>query len=186
MTVKRKHEGRGWKMEDGTKARRRGAFIHLPSSIRHPRLLLAAGAALLTCAATAWGQPTQEEFFKSLQQNVDSSGGGDAKVVLAFLGGATVLVLLAVLYGNRQKRRAVKPKALNNGRKLVREVAKAAGVKGWELKELKTAADDGACASPLTLLICPSLIAKAVTDPLPGAKANRRALAQIARRWAVR
>jgi hypothetical protein len=175
-----RHEDGEWTMDDGRAAARRQHLLHPPSSIFHPRLFLILVALLITCAS-AHAAPTQEEFFKSMQTNVDNAADGSG-VVLWLIGGAIALVVLLFVVGNRQQRHVTKPRALNHSRKLLREVARQAQLKAWELKELKAAADDGLCTSPLTLLICPSLLGRAITEPAPGAKANRRALAQIARK----
>lgn len=184
MSVKSKNDDGGWRMEDGEKSGRWMLFIHHPSSIIHHRLFSLIFVALLLPVATAQAAPTQEEFFKSMQTSVDNASDGSG-VVLWMIAGALGLVVLVYVIGNRQRGHVVKPKVLNHSRKLLREVARDAQIKGWELKELKAAVDDGVCSSPLTLLICPSLLAKAVTEPAPGAKANRRALAQIARKLAT-
>ena len=134
---------------------------------------LTIAALVLSCGSRALGAATQEEFFQSMQHNVDNASDGSG-LVLWMLAGVVGLVILVYVVGSRQKPTVTKVKVLNNSRKLMREIAKSAQLKSWEVKELKTAADDGVCENPLTLILCPSLLVKAVNEPVPTAKVNRR------------
>jgi hypothetical protein len=114
--------------------------------------------------------PTQEEVFRSIEQNVGESGdsGRFLGVLLACLGGV-VLLLVAV---NHTKKWTPGPRTRNRTRvvnhhgKLLKEVARAAHLRPREVKRLKAiAADVGEArgeplASPLVLLLCPSLARK--------------------------
>jgi hypothetical protein len=91
-------------------------------------------------------------------------------------------VLLAWL--SRRSQRKVVGATHNHPARLLREVTKAVGLKRAEVRQLKLLAE--ACAdnagespSPLTLLLCPSLLAKAVArNPT---KLDRQVLAGIVR-----
>ena len=139
---------------------------------------------ILLPSAFASAAPTAEDIFKSMDGR--STGGGGAAVLPALglvAAGVAVLVLLAWL-SRRTQRRAVGGGTRNHPAKLLREVSKAVGLKRAEVRQLKLLAD--ACAaetgeptSALTLLLCPSVLAKAVAkNP---AKIDRQVLAGIVR-----
>ncbi len=156
-----------------------------------PYLLFAAVMLLLDSIGRG---ATQEEFFKSVQQSVNQGPVGEGGVSLRgfamFLGVAGLLVTGLIL-ANRFQRRAPgaakpapralsKPTNINQPRKLVKEIARAAGLSGDELRQLKAAADELGHASPLTLLICPSLLIEAARKD--DTNADKAVLARVARR----
>jgi hypothetical protein len=121
--------------------------------------------------------PTQQEVFKSIQDNVGSTT--DPKKFFAFLIGIVALcMMLAVL--SKRKQRQVTPKTLNHPGKLLREVTRRIDLRPAELKQLKVLADSKDISSPLTLLICPSVLAKAVKDR-PG-KVDRKVMMAVAKK----
>jgi len=127
---------------------------------------IAVTVASLTCMPpAARATPTQEDVFRSIEQNVNQGADG-GKVLAVILGAAAVIILLVVL-GQRSKVRAA-PKSLHNHGKLLKEVVRGAGVKPADLKRLKSLAQQRAqqlgqpLASPLTLLLCPSLLADSI------------------------
>lgn len=121
--------------------------------------------------------PTDEDVFKSVRDNY--SEPTDPKkfiaVISVIVGGA---VLCAVL-SNRKKRQVI-PKTLNHPGKLLKEVMKAVDLRPVEVKQLKMLADDQNVSSPLTLLLCPSVLAKAVKAK-PG-KVDRKVMMAVARK----
>ena len=129
--------------------------------------------------------PTQEDVFKSIQTNVGESGAADSGKVLALLAGVAAVVILLVLFNQRQRREAA-PKVLNHPGKLLKEVMRDTGLRPVEVKQLKILAEETRVAegealqSPLTLLLCPSVLAKAV-HARP-AKIDRRVVAQVLRK----
>ncbi len=138
-------------------------------------------------------QPTQEDVFRSIQTNV-SGGGGDSSAGSAFLlllGAIVVLVVLVQL--NRRGQQAVSAgpggrRVVNHSGKLLREIRKEIGLKPVELRQLKLlseqlATDGQPAPSPLTLLICPSVLAKAVAKNHP--KVDRQVLANLVRRMKI-
>jgi hypothetical protein len=110
-------------------------------------------------AITAWATPTQDEVFKSIQNNLGPTIDG-SKVFAVFLTAVGVAMILVVL-SKRQKRAAL-PQKLNHQGKLMRELIKTAGLTRSEAKTLGTLVERLETAgqplrSPLTLMLCPSL-----------------------------
>lgn len=146
------------------------------------RLRLVAFFAAVLVSIVAYAKPpTQEDVFKSIQENVE--GNLDGNLLLGILLGIIGLIVL-LAFVTRQKKRVVHPKALNHQGKLLREVLKTVPIKGRELKQLKIVAEhvegDRPIASPLTLLLCPSLMAKTIQTKRM--KIDRRALMSVARK----
>jgi hypothetical protein len=154
-----------WKMENGKKRSGRLALIVLvfTFSIFDGSAALTTGFPFsMNARSAAFGKPTQEDVFKSIQNNVDESVDGGK--VLAVLAIGVGLAIVLTLFSRRQKREAT-PKALNHQGKLLREMMKTAGLRANEVRQLKVLADEMAAAgqpleSSLTLMLCPSLIKK--------------------------
>jgi hypothetical protein len=144
-------------------------------------LLLASCFLLLSLTSPATAAPTQQDVFRSIQDNV--SGEVDTSKFLYVLGGIIALVILIGVLG-RQRKRAITRRSLNHPGKLLREVLKAAPLKTKELKQLKILADnadvDRPLTNPLTLMLCPSVMAR--TIQAKRLKFDRRALTSIARK----
>jgi hypothetical protein len=104
-------------------------------------------------------QVTLEQVFKSTQENIGQAP--TAGRVIGMVLGISAVILLLVLLQHRLKRHA-NPKKVNNQSKLLKEVLKTVPLKSTELKHLKELAQRQACSSPLTLLLCPSLLARGV------------------------
>jgi hypothetical protein len=118
---------------------------------------------LLTLPASA--QPTQEQVLKSIGDNV--SEPVDSTRLLAVLAGIGGVVILLVVAGQRRGREA-RVKSLNHHGKLMKEVLRNVPIRGSELRQIKLLAQDlrprgreGHVESPLTLLLCPSLLGEA-------------------------
>jgi len=103
----------------------------------------------------ASAKPTQEEVFKQISQNMGESA--DTGVLLLVLLLATMLTVTLVLLGQRRRNQAA-PKALNHPRKLLKEVVRQLDVKPREMRKLKALAQSAGYTSPLTLMLCPSLL----------------------------
>jgi hypothetical protein len=120
---------------------------------------------------------TQEEVFRSIQDNVGSST--DPKKFFAFLAGmAALIILLTVL--SKRKQRQVTPKTLNHQGKLLREILRQVDLRPAEIRQLKMLAEDQNVASPLTLLLCPSVLAKAVKER--AGKVDRKVIMSVAKK----
>ena len=135
--------------------------------------------------ATVRAGPTQNEVFKSIQDSVgERHEMNSTPVILLVLGGALVLAVL-VYMSRREQRQVVAPAPLNHSGKLVKEVAKLADLRPAELKQLKILADSigdrvGESPDALTLLLCPSLLAKGVSaNP---SKMDKKVIAQMVKR----
>ncbi|HEX3358418.1 MAG TPA: hypothetical protein VHS31_15700 [Tepidisphaeraceae bacterium] len=122
-------------------------------------------------------KPTQEEFLKSLSDNIDNTT--DPKKFFAFLAGAAGLVILLAVISQRKKRKVL-PKSLNHQGKLLKEIMAQIDLRPVELKQLKILADAQGVSSPLTLLLCPSVLAKAVKERTT--KVDRKVLISIAKK----
>ena len=136
-----------------------------------------ASACALLISTTLSAAPTQEDVFRSIQDNVGQST--DPRKILAFFIGAVAIVILLGVFSHWRKREA-KPKILNHQGKLLKEIAAALSLKPAEIKQLKILAEEQKILSPLTLLLCPSLLAKSVKEA--PAKVDRRVILQIARK----
>lgn len=134
---------------------------------------IAALGALAVGPMAALAKPTQEQVLRSISENV--SQRGDPSHALAILCGLLALILLMVVFAQRNKHRA-QPKALNHHGRLLKEVARGVGIKPGELKRLRQLTQqvsrrrETPIQSPLTLLICPSLAGKKA--PAHASRAN--------------
>ena len=132
--------------------------------------------------------PTQEDVFRSISNNVGPKPGEGGKGLAMLLCGAGGLILLVLLAGSRARRQAV-PQPLNHSRKLMREVMKAVPLRRGEVRQLKLLADsatvDGGepVESPLTLLLCPSVLARALKHR--PAKVDRAVIARVVRKMGL-
>ena len=124
-------------------------------------------------------QLKQEDVFKSISENVSSTA--DPKVMYALLFGAIAFILLMVLI-NAKKKRVATPRAVNHQGRLTRELLKRVPLKKAELKQLKIAAAEQGYESPLTLVLCPSVLAKSVNA---GGKADRKTLVTLAKKMGM-
>jgi hypothetical protein len=156
-----------------------------------PYLLFAAALLLLDSIGRG---ATQEEFFKSLQNSVNNTGpeagGITGRGFAMFLGVVGLIVAILVLVQKVKARTAgaakgsprpvSKPTNINQPRKLLKEIGKAAGLSGDEMRQLKAVADQRGYASPLTLLMCPSLLIEAAQQD--DTTADKTVLARLARK----
>jgi hypothetical protein len=162
-----KAEGRGQRAEERIAARsRRLLFVLFFSS---PLGILSSARVLAT--------PTQEEVLKSIGDNVGESVD-PAKLLATVFGIAAVIILIALV--SQRRKRIITPKTLNHPGKLLKEVARSVNLKPAEIRQLKLLADAAELSSPLLLLICPSVLGKALKRG--GVKLDRQALNSIARK----
>jgi hypothetical protein len=126
---------------------------------------------------SALAAPTQQEVFKSIQDNVGSTT--DPKKFFAFLALIMgLMLLLAVL--SKRKQRQVTPKTLNHQGKLLREILRQVDLRPAEVRQLKMLAEAQEVESPLTLLMCPSVLAKAVKER--SGKVDRKVMMSVAKK----
>ena len=179
MSVKKKPEARSQEPA-GRRSRVTPCWVFV--------LVLASGSWLLAPSSAA--APSQEEVFRSIQQNVGSRPGQDGDKSFAFLVAGAGALILVLLIASRVRVRQAAPRKIQHAGKLLREVSKTVGLKPKELKQLKALAEetrrDGSAEpveNPLTLLLCPSLLARTLKDR-PG-KVDRAVVAQLVRRMGV-
>src|SRR5438067_5979500 len=121
--------------------------------------------------------PTQQEVFKSISENVGSST--DPKKFAAFVLAVTALAILLVVVSKR-KQRQITPKVLNHQGKLLKEIIRHIDLRPAEIRQLKQLAEEQNLSSPLTLLLCPSILAKAVKER--SGKVDRKAILSVAKK----
>jgi hypothetical protein len=161
----------------------RGSY-RIPASRYWRRVVLLSSILATLSAASAFAKPTQEEVFRSIQTNVSGdSSSTAAPIFLLVVGGLGVLVLLAYL--SKRDRRVAEQRPFHHPGKLLREMRKKMGLKPIEIKQLKLLAeglgtDEKPGPSPLTLLLCPSVFAKAVQNK--NVKIDREVLAGLVKR----
>jgi len=107
------------------------------------------------------GQVKLEDVFKSTKESMSQEAGPERLIALG-LGAAAVVVLLVFLQYRRKAESMAKP--MNNQHRLVREMTRTLALKEGEMRQLKQLADEQSCSSPLVLLMCPSLMAKALAN----------------------
>jgi hypothetical protein len=150
-------------------------------------VLLAFGCWLLA-ASPALSAPTQEDVFKSIQDNVGNSGDG-TRLFPFLLAGAALVILVAVVNQRRKGAAATRPKGMNHPGRLAKEVMKTVPLRPAELRQLKLLAEDAGDdppASPLALLLCPSLLAKSIqARQARRGKFDRKVVSQVARKVGV-
>ncbi|HSU67466.1 MAG TPA: hypothetical protein VLJ39_11385 [Tepidisphaeraceae bacterium] len=141
-------------------------------------------SSVLWVARPAVAAPSQKDVFKSIQESMGKQEESDSRPLLLLLCGGGVIVLLVVV-GSRRQQKATSPEPLNHPGKLLKEVLKDVPLKSAEMKQLKLLADalatkSGEEAGPLTLLLCPSLMAKGLKEPTP--RLDRKMIAQVVRK----
>jgi hypothetical protein len=121
--------------------------------------------------------PTDEEVFKQVQDSYSTPT--DPKKFIAVICAIVGVAVLAAVLSNRTKRKVL-PKTLNHQGELLKEVMRTVDLRPAEVKQLKILADDQNVSSPLTLVLCPSVLAKAVKSK--AGKVDRKVLMSVARK----
>ena len=124
-------------------------------------------------------QLKQEDVFKSISDNVGGKTDPRVFYVASLLVVALVLLLAVV---NSYKKRKASPKAVNHQGKLIKEILKSVPLKGGEVKQLRAMATEQQCTSPLTLVLCPSLLAKGMNTR---GKADKKVVMGVARKMGM-
>ncbi|HET6246771.1 MAG TPA: hypothetical protein VFE47_03655 [Tepidisphaeraceae bacterium] len=142
---------------------------------------------MLATGASALATPSQSDVFKSIQDNVSTSGESDINPTPWICAGIGVIIVLA-LFSKRQSRQST-PKVVSHTGRLMKEIMKKIPLRAGELRQLKILADekelpDGQAVNPLVLLLCPSVVIKSVNER--STKADRRTLVGVLRKMGIR
>lgn len=149
-----------------------------------PALAAVLFACIFASPRLAEAKPTQNDVFRSIEDSVSESSDSSGPSVWPWVCGGLGVVIVVILIGRRQNQQ-IASKAVNNRGKLLRELVRVVPLKPKELKQIKTLADelplapDRPLASPLVLLLCPSVLEKAVREK--STRADRKTLHEIAR-----
>ncbi len=144
---------------------------------------------LLSLVGTVHATPSQSEVFKSIQESVSRSSDDSSGSAVPWICAGVAVVLVLALISRRQTLQAA-PKPLNSPGRLLKEVMKSVPLNPRELKQVKLVAegtkvgDDQPVTSPLVLLLCPSIIAKAAEDR--STRADRRTLVQVLKKLGMK
>ncbi len=143
------------------------------------KMRIATLATLAVCclllASIAHATPTQEDVFKSISDNMgEKSDSGNFLAMLLAI--TAVAILFAVISKRRQ--RVVLPKTLNHQGKLLKEVLKGTSLRPAEVRLLKSLADSQSLDNPLVMLLCPSILEKALRQK--NGKFERKVATQLA------
>jgi hypothetical protein len=122
--------------------------------------------------------PRAEDVFRSTGQELE--GRTDPTKLIAFLCVIAALAVALVLLNRTKRDSKVSPRALHHQGKLLKEIQKQMHLKPAELRQLKALAESQDVENPMTLLLCPSLLAKAVKERPE--KVDRRVLASMLKR----
>jgi hypothetical protein len=139
---------------------------------------------LCTFAPALCASPSQDDVFKQIQQSVGQKEELDYRPVMYLAGGGTVVVVLLWLV-NRRRQTPARPKSLNHSGKLLKELLREVPLTAAEVRQLKLVAESvqqqtGEPATAITMLLCPSLLAKGLQNK--PARLDRKALAQVVRK----
>jgi hypothetical protein len=122
-------------------------------------LALCAAMAALAWMAAPVRAMTQDDVFRSIQDNVGKDQ--DNHLLWPMLCAVGGVIILLVLY-NQRREREVTHAAMNNPSRLLREVEKKAGLKKNEIRQIRMLAAETPEGDPLLMLVCPSLLANAL------------------------
>lgn len=149
-------------------------------SRRHRRYISWVSLFIIHHSSFIFAQPSQSEVLRSIGENIDNQTGGPTRVLALMIAALGLALLLLVL--SYRRKREVAPRAINHPGKLLREVSRSMDLKPPELRQLKLLAEKQSLASPLTLLLCPSLLSKAVREH--PTTLDRKLISSIARKIA--
>jgi hypothetical protein len=126
--------------------------------------------------------PTQEDVFRSIQQNVGSPGENHSAAPFFYLM-LGLIGLILVIHFRRQ--RTTEPGTLNHPGKLMKELSRALGLSKSEIRQLRLLAKQASVESPIVLLLCPSVLSLALRTST-SEKLDKRVLADLGRRLAAK
>jgi hypothetical protein len=148
------------------------------SKLRRTAITAIGSAIVLGISAVSLANPTQEEVFQSINQNVGSTVDFSKAVPYLLVGAG--IIILAVLFNYHRKRQTF-PRKSNNPAKLSRELCRRINLRSIELKQLKMLAEEQQVEYPLTLILCPSLLGKAIRSQ-DNARVDRVVVKQMVQR----
>jgi hypothetical protein len=120
------------------------------------------GLLVLGTASGALGRPTDEDVYRSISQNMNAPV--DMSKAVPYLLVGLGVIILAILY-NYYRQRQNTPRSLNHPGKLSRELGRKLNLRSIELRQLKILAEEEQLEHPLTLILCPSVLGKAMRNP---------------------
>jgi len=149
----------------------------------------------LWCSSAMADLARQEEIFRSIQSSArgETDRGNSGIILLMMVVAISLLFFVVNLRRRAQEGSAGSSysggsvtRTVNHNGKLLREIRKQIGLQPAELKQLKLlseslATSDRPAPSPLTLLLCPSVFAKAV-EKSRGSKVDRAVIEGLAKR----
>ena len=127
----------------------------------HGRKVLFAFLLATVFTSFANAQPKLEDVFKSTHENFGKEPAPGMFVAWFCVAGGLIVIL--VLLHRRYQRQAI-PKVVNHQGKLNRALQKQIALKSAEVRQLRSLAEGQAVQNPMTLLLCPSLLAKAARE----------------------
>jgi hypothetical protein len=146
--------------------------------LRSWRTGAAMGSAVIFASfSIAGANPTQDEVFRSINENVGSTV--DFSKAVPYLLATVAVIIMVALYNNYRKRQTF-PRQLNHAGKLTKELCRNINLRSAELKQLKLLAEEQELEHPLTLILCPSVLGKAIRSP--SARVDRAMVKQIVQR----
>lgn len=107
-----------------------------------------------------------DDIFKSMGEKMNAEV--NPAQILGVLAGIVGLFVLISVFKKRADRAPRGNAELNNPAKLLRQVAREAGLSRGEIRELKKLAQLQGVDNPLTLLLCPSLMQAAIAKRKAG------------------
>jgi hypothetical protein len=147
------------------------------NKIHRAMAAITAVVAVLAVSTTLRASPTQADVFKSISDNMSQkSDPGQFLGVMAAIAGAAILFALFT----KRRERVVRPKTLNHQKKLMKEVMRATSLRPAEVRLLKSLAESQAVDYSLVLMLCPSILEKALREK--NGKLERKVAIQLARK----
>jgi hypothetical protein len=134
-------------------------------------------AIIALTGSLASAAPTQDEVFQSIHDNVGPTF--DVRRALPYLVAAVAAVILVIVV-HQYRQRPARRKNLNRPGRLLRQMRRSLHLGSAEIKQLKLLAQEQELSNPLTLLLCPSVLAKALRSGNP--KIDRLVLQHVVQR----
>jgi hypothetical protein len=138
---------------------------------------IAMGIARLAAAG-----PTQEDVFRSIEQNVGSPSESHSAAPFFYVVLGLIALIVAI---HLRRQRQTEPGTVNHPGKLMKELARALGLSKAEVHQLRLLARGAAVENPVVLLLCPSVLTLALRTA-DSDKLDKRLLADLGRRLSAR